>query len=143
MALPHHVDPHRFKHAGEVHAAVLEKSPVFYGHYGIDHHFRNVGVLNYLALGALLVVEQRGYELRLQFIGGKLIAFAGDAIDLAVVNGDVRRFRTVVTFGARRDLDAVADQVKAAERRLAVLIGISSPAQETGDLLGLEFIAVV
>ena len=143
MPLPHHIDPYRFEHAGEVHAAVLEESPVFDREHRIYHYFRDVGVLHYLALGTLFGVEQRRHQLRLQLVCGKLIALAGDALDLPTLDGDVRRFRRVVALRAGRDVDPVAHQTKAAQQRLAVLIGIPRAAQEPGDFLGVQLVAVM
>ena len=81
--------------------------------------------------------------MRLQFVGGKLVAFAGDAIDLAGVNGDASFFRAVVALGAGRDLDAVFQQMKGSEFGLVIFLGVSGAAQEGGDFFGVGFVAIV
>jgi hypothetical protein len=143
MALPHHVDPYCLEHAGKVHATVLEESPVFDREHRIYHHFRDVAVLHHLALGTLFSVEQRRHQLRLQLVCGKLVALAGDMVNLPALDGDVRLFRRVVAFRPGRDLDAVAHQTKAAQQRLAFLIGIPRAAQKPGDFLGVQLVAVM
>ena len=143
MPLPRQIDPARLEHADEVHSAVLEESPVFDRQHGIDHHLGDVGVVHHLALRTLFGVEQRRHQLRLQFVCEKVIALAGDPANPPILNDDVRRFRAVVALRPRRDLDPVFHQVKAAEFRLAVLVGIPGTAQHCGDFLGVHFIAVV
>ncbi len=64
----HHVDPRRFRHAQKIHAAVFKEAPVFDRQHRLHHLRRNVVVLHQLAFRPLLRVEQRGHQLRLQFI---------------------------------------------------------------------------
>ena len=74
--LAYHVAPHRFGRAHKIHAAVLEEAPVFNRQHRLHHHRRNVVVLDQFALRALLGVEQRRHQLRLQFIRRKIVAIA-------------------------------------------------------------------
>ena len=58
VALARDVDPERLGQAKEVDAAMLEEAAVFDGENRVHHHFRNLVVLDHLALGALLRVKQ-------------------------------------------------------------------------------------
>ena len=143
MLLPGQIDPSRFEHTDEIDAAVLEESPVFDGQHGVHHHFGNVVVLHHLPLGSLFRVEQGGYQLRLQFVGGKIVAFAADVVDLPAFNHNMRRFRAVVALRPGSDLDAIAHQVKRAQRRLFVLIGVSGVSKEGGDFFRVDLVAIM
>ncbi len=70
--LPRQIDPHRFEHADEVHAAVFEETAVLDCEHRVHHYLGDVGVLDHLPLGALFGIEQGGDQLGFQFIGGKI-----------------------------------------------------------------------
>src|SRR3982074_3736040 len=100
-----HVDPRRLRHAKEIHSAVLKEPPVFDGEHRLNYHRRNFVVLHQLTLGSLLGIEQRGNQLRLQFVCRKLISLADNVFHLAVLNLDACGLRAVVGLRARCDLN--------------------------------------
>ena len=101
---------------------------------------RNVVVLHQLALRPLLRVEQRGHQLRLQFVRRKIVAVAADLVDLPVLNADACRLRTVVRLRPGRYLNSVLRHVESAQRRLPLLIRIPGPTQLRGNLLRLDLL---
>ena len=77
VALVGDVDPEGFGEPHEVDAAMLEEAAIFNGGDGVDQDFRDVVVLDELALGAV-GVEKGSDQLRLEFVAGKFGATAGD-----------------------------------------------------------------
>jgi len=135
VLLADQVDPSGLGHADKVHAAVLEEAAVFDSEDGIDHDFRNVGVFHDLALGARPGVEERGDELRFEFVSGEIVAFADDAFDFAVFDFDAGGFGAVVAFRAGGDFDSAFHHFEATQRRLSVFlfflgqVGVAGAAQ--------------
>ncbi len=129
-------------HAQIVHAAVLEKPPVLDRQHRLHHHRGDLVVLHQLALRPLLRVEQRGHQLRLQFIRRKLGAPTHDLRDLAVFNCDLRRLRRVIRLRPGRDLDPALHQPERPQIRIAVFVGVPRSPQFRRDLLGVDLFAV-
>src|ERR1700730_18096687 len=101
MSPANHIDPGRLRHAKEIHSAVLKEPSVFDGEHRLNYHRRNLIELHELTLGALLGIEQRGDQLRLQFVRRKLVPFADNAFDLAVLDLNTSGLGAVVGLRAR------------------------------------------
>ena len=95
------VNPRSFGQTHKVDATMLEEAPIFDGEDRIDHHFGNVVIVHQLPLGPLLGVEQRGHNLRFQFVCGQGAATSADALHFAIGNPDGRWLGCCGTSWAR------------------------------------------
>ena len=82
MAASGQVDPGRLGEADEIHAAMLEKAPVFDGKYGVNKDFGYLIVLDQLAAGTLFGVKQRRDHLRFEFVGSQVARLTRNAFYL-------------------------------------------------------------
>ena len=140
MALVGEVDPGGFHQAHEIDAVVLKKAAVLDGRDCVDDNFGDLVVLDQLAFGALLGVEERGEHLGLKLVG---LQFSGgttvDGRDGSVGDGNGGRFRAVIRLGAGHDLDRTAMETIAAERRFVLFFRITGVTQRRGDFCDSRF----
>ncbi len=111
-----------------------------------DQDGRDVLKLDELAFGAVLALEQRGHQLRLQLVSLQvLIAISSfrNRSDFAIAEANHRRLRAVERLRTGNNLDAVGEELVVSDGRVGTLafFAVSRAAQVSGDLLSIQLLA--
>ena len=103
-----HIHQRRFHQPVVVDPGVLEETAIFDGQHRIHHDLGDLVEANQAPLGPLLIVGERGDQLRLQFVGRQfvvLVVGGGNFFHLPFADADYRTFGAVVGGRPRPDLD--------------------------------------
>ncbi len=91
----------------------------FDGDDRVHHNLWNVIVFDDLALRALFGIEQRGDQLRFEFVGAQIARFILNALNFSPTETDFGRIGTVIRLGAGMDFDPSLQRSIAAKHGLA------------------------
>src|SRR5437868_11859733 len=86
-------------------------------------------------------IEQRGDEFGLQFIGPEITRLPADGIDFSPAEADGCRIRAVIGLRPRTDLDGIFGEAIAAQRRLAIGLGVAGVPEHSGYGFGVDLLA--